>query len=206
MPSLTAEADGEVLVDPDLVVVTLGVVSQGGTVSAALSANNADMNQVMAAIKAAGAADADVATGDFSIRPLYTEASRSAAARIDGFEVSNLVTVKIHDVQHSGAVLDQVLAAGANRVSDIAFTPADPSTANDHAVVAAITEARRKAQLMADAAGVKLGRILSVSTNTRALGPRVASAAFAQAASVPLSAGQRSITAHATVVWEIAPQ
>jgi uncharacterized protein YggE len=206
VPSLTAEADGEVLVDPDLVVATLGVVSQAANVSAALSSSNADMTRVMAAIKAAGVANSDVATGDFSIRPRYTDASRNATARIDGFEVSNLMTVKIHDVQHAGTVIDQVLAAGANRVSDIAFTLADPSAANDRAVTAAITEARRKAQLTADAAGVKLGRVLSVSTNNQALGPRMAPAAFAEAASVPLAAGQRSITAHATIVWEIAPQ
>ena len=125
------------------------------------------------------------------------------STEIVAFSVSNQVTVRIRDVAASGDVLDDVVAAGANQINSIRFDVAEPEPLRDEAMAAAIADARRKAELMAEAAGVELVRILSVS----AFGGGVPQPEFALARnSVPIVAGQQAISANATVVYESAPQ
>src|SRR5690606_13731564 len=102
-----------------------------------------------------------------SINPVYNQEQLTrgdAAPAIVGYDVSNQVTVRIEGVGTSGAILDQVVAAGANRINGIRFDIAEPQPLRDEALAAAIAEARRQAELMAEAAGVTLVRTLSVGT------------------------------------------
>jgi uncharacterized protein YggE len=100
-----------------------------------------------------------------------------------------------------------VVTAGANRVSGISFDVADRTTPNDAALKDAIGDAKRKAELMAAAAGVKLVRILSVSTAEANGGPvPMFRAMAASAAPVPVMPGEQQVSVNASVTWEIAPQ
>jgi uncharacterized protein len=99
-----------------------------------------------------------------------------------------------------------VIAAGANQVNGISFDVAHPDQPADAALKDAIAQAKKKADLMAEAAGVKLVRILSITTGS---GPRPVFAAFdggmpRAANAVPVMAGERTVSATATIVWEIA--
>ena len=172
VPQLQANGTGEVMVTPDIAVVTIGVTSQAAEASAALAANSADLAKAIAAIRAAGVADKDIATSGFSIDPVYEQADNQPSDRppaIVGYRVTNQVRVTIRDIAKSGDLLDAVVTAGANRVSGIAFDISDRKTAANEAIRAAIADARAKAELMADAAGLRLVRILS-STPTRTAG------------------------------------
>ena len=86
-----------------------------------------------------------------------------ALPKIVGYQVSNEVRVTVRDIGKSGALLDQVVTAGANQISGIQFDVADPQAAADEALRKAIADARRKAELMAAAAGVRIVRILDIS-------------------------------------------
>lgn len=209
-PTLTASGDGSVMVVPDIAVVTIGVASRARTAGAALAQNSTDLAKAIAAIKAAGVDEKDIATSGFGIDPVYAEPKAgevSQAPAIIGYSVSNSVTVTIRDIGKSGGILDQVVAAGANQVTGISFSIADAKSANDAALKSAIAEALARGTLMADAAGVKLVRVLSVSTADGAP-PRPVFAAMAMKAApaVPVMPGQQSVTSSATITWEIAPQ
>jgi uncharacterized protein YggE len=211
-PTLTSTAEGSVDVTPDIVNVTLGVVSNGKTAAEALEANSKDMNAAIEAIKAAGVAEKDIGTSGFNVSPIYAprpDNQPDAPAKVIGYEVSNQVTVTIRDLKASGAILDKVVAAGANRVSGISFDVSDPSASADAALKDAIAQSKKKAELMADAADLKLVRIVSITTDG---GARPMFAAYdgamlrAAKAPTPIMAGSRTVTAMATIVWEIAPR
>jgi uncharacterized protein YggE len=161
------------------------------------------MERVIDAILAAGVEAADVQTSGFSISPIYsTQRGDGQPQLITGYNVSNQVTVRIRGIKTSGAILNEVVAAGANQINGIRFDFADPQPLEDAAMEAAIADARRRAELMAAAAGVRLVRVLTVS-------------AFANvqpmfearlAAAVPVMGGEQAITANATLTFEIAPE
>lgn len=207
--TLIANGDGAVMVTPDIASVTLGVVTRARTAGAALSENSIDLANAIAAIRAENVAEKDIGTSNFSIHPVYEDTLRdtqsSEPPKIVGYEVNNTINVTIRDIASSGGILDKVVTAGANRVSGISFDVADRTGAEDAALKAAIADARRKAELMAAAAGVKLVRILSVSAG----GPSQPVPVFARAAAaapVPVMPGQQSVTVSATVTYEIAPR
>ena len=206
-PTLTANGEGVVYAAPDIALVTLGVVSQAETPAAALDANNADMQSVIDATLAAGVAEDDIATTNFSINPVYAPQDPNnfqAQPRIIGYEVRNDVTIRIRGLDASGTVLDQVVRAGANQVTGLSFDLAEPQAARDDAIRAAIADARRRAELMAEAAGVRLGRVVSITTFDGAAPQFEMRAMAAQA--VPVMGGQRSISANATLIFEIAAE
>lgn len=210
-PTLTADGTGSVSVTPDIAIVSIGVVSRAATAREALSANNGDVAKVIETIQAAGIKNADIGTSGFSVHPVYATKptgsgdDRETAPAITGYEVSNEVQVTIRDIENSGAVLDKVVTAGANQIGSIRFDIADPQKPADSALSQAIADAKRKAQLMADAAGVRLVRIINVNASSGA--PVFARPAMRMAAdAVPLMPGSTDVTANANITWEIAPK
>jgi uncharacterized protein YggE len=206
-PSLSVSGEGREMVVPDIVIVTLGVISEAPTARGALNANNADMQKVIASIVAAGVKETDIGTIDFSIAPVYPpnpDDNSNAPPRIVGYRVSNELRVTIRELTKSGDILDRVVSAGANRVNSISFDVGDQAAPAEKALRAAIADAKRKAEIMADAGGVRLVRVLSITTDGT---PPLRFEALAMAAkSVPVMAGERALSANATMVFEIAPK
>ncbi len=210
VPQLQVSGTGEVMVTPDIAIVTIGVTAQAKDASAALDANSADLAKAIAAIRAAGIADKDIATSGFSIDPVYAQADNQASDQppaIVGYRVTNEVRVTIRDVAKSGGLLDAVVSAGANRVSGIAFDISDRKSAANDAIRAAIADARAKAELMADAAGLRLVRILSLNAGENGgRGPIMAYDMAPRAKAVPVMPGEASVSANADMIWEVAPK
>ena len=210
VPQLQANGTGEVKVTPDIAVVTLGVTTQAPQASAALGTNSAELTKAIAAIRAAGIAEKDIATAGFSIHPVYQQAGNRPSDRppaIVGYAVVNQLRVTVRDISRSGGLLDQVVRAGANRVSGIAFDISDRKQAANDALTAAIADAKARAALMADAAGLRLVRILSLNAGeSGGRGPVMAFDMAAKAAPVPVMPGERTISANAQIVWEVAPK
>jgi uncharacterized protein YggE len=208
--TLTATGEGSAFAVPDIAVITIGVLSNGRTAQAALAANSSDMAAVIATIKAAGVEDKDIGTSGFNVSPIYPpvrEQNQDQPAKIIGYRVANDVRVTIRDFAKAGGVLDKVVEAGANQVNGISFELSDRAGPADQALKAAVAEATRKAALMADAANLKLIRLLSLTTEeSRPIPYGPAPMAFAKAAAVPIMAGQQEIIANVTAVFEIAPK
>lgn len=212
---LTVSAEGRSNRKPDLALFSAGVTSMGKTAGEALSANSADMNRVIAALKRAGIADRDIQTSNLSLNPVYQPQVQRPDGRIEpeqpriiGYQVSNTVNVRQRNLAEFGRVIDTLVAAGANQVNGPSFQMDDPDAATDEARVAAMTKARARANLYARAAGLRVVRILSISESGGYSPPvpvMYARAAMAEAAPTPVAAGEVSLAANVTVLFELAP-
>src|ERR1019366_8079034 len=123
---VTVTGEASVSVAPDIVVIHVGVTSQGKTAREASLANGNQMTAVLAAIKDAGIAGGDVQTSRLSLQPQY-DPNKRGTARLLGFQVTNQVTVNIRDIDKLPGILDRAIGAGANEVSGIEFVVSEQS-------------------------------------------------------------------------------
>lgn len=211
--TITVTGTGEVSASPDTAFINSGVTSQGATAREALDANSAAMRELLAALEEAGIAARDIQTSGFSVQPnyVYTDArdenGYTLPPRINGYQVFNTVTVRVRDLDQLGAILDRSVSVGANTVNGISFSVADPSALYDEARVEAFADARRKAGIYAEAAGVELESIHAINESLAGgyppPQPYMMREAMAADASVPVSTGELSFTVNVSVTWEI---
>lgn len=158
--SVSASADAKRV--PDVATISTGVVTQAADANAAMRANATQMDKVMAAIRAAGIGERDIQTSGISLNPNYKYAENQAPT-IMGYQASNTVNVKVRDLSKLGKVLDTLVAQGANQVNGPNFEVDKPDEAYDEARIAAIKKAQARAQTYADALGLKVRRMVSIS-------------------------------------------
>lgn len=171
---LEVQSEGETVVLPDAALVSVGVVSTGGTAREATAANAADMARVVKAIKAAGIADRYIRTQQINVSPRFARASASdwqGQAQITGYVAQNSVSVTVTDLAKASGVIDAAFGAGANSVSGPNLTLLDHSKALDAARRDGIAKARAEAATYADSLGMKVARVLRVSERGRAARP-----------------------------------
>lgn len=206
-PSIRVSGTGEVSATPDTGHLSAGVVAEAPSAAEAVRANGTAMERVLAALEAAGIAKRDVQTSGFSVWPVYAEsAGRGTQPRITGYRVSNQVTVRVAGVEKVGGVLDQLVAAGANEVGGVSFSVGEPAPLLDEARKRALADARRKAELYAASAGVRLGRLLRI--DEAGGGPPVPlprAASMEASARVPLAPGQVELSITTSVTYAIEP-
>lgn len=211
---VTVNGVGEVREAPDMATVTSGVVTQGETAREALDANNAAMAELIAVLREAGIEDRDIQTSGFSVQPRYVYPERaspdgySQPPRIVGYEVSNNVSVRVLALDDLGAILDQAVGVGANAINGISFGIADESAVLGLARQRAVADARDRAQLYADAAGVALGEIVTISEQPQAVPFQQPQAMLARAemaydSAVPVAAGELAFTSTITMQWRL---
>lgn len=208
------QAAGEVITKPDMAQVTSGVVTDGETARDALSANTAAMEQLVDILKQAGIEDRDIQTSNFSVSPRYVNSNRKDAngydlpPKIVGYQVSNNVSVRVRDLAILGQVLDKAVTVGANTISNINFGVSDTSELLNTAREQAMANAVAKAKLYAKAAGVKLGRVMTISEQGGSR-PQVyakamrTSATMAESAPVPVQGGELTYAINVSVRWEL---
>ncbi|WP_170984641.1 SIMPL domain-containing protein [Rhodoligotrophos defluvii] len=207
--TLSLVGTGEVRAAPDEATITIGVVHQAKTAAEAVKANNAAMAEVFSSLKAEGIAEKDIQTSNFSVNPRYVyPKDNSGPPTIDGYEVSNQVSVRIHDLGKLGAVLDKVVASGSNQINGISFGLSEPEKLENEARKLAIADARAKAELYAQAGGFQLGPIHAVVEGGRSFPPvpmmrREAFDMKAAAQAVPIAQGEQVVSIQVNVTWEI---
>ncbi len=199
---LVVTGEARVEAAPDLATFTAGVQSEALQAAEALAATGAAMQAVFAALEAAGVAAEDMQTSQLGVDPMWEDAGDGRQPRVRGYSASNLVTVRVRDVGRLGGLIDAVGAAGANRVYGIAFELSEPKAALDDARRRAVADARARAELLADAAGVTLGPVLSIREGGDAgPGPMMARAEVAM--DMPVAAGVVGIEARVEIVYGI---
>lgn len=156
---ITVNGTGSVFVTPDRASFTFGTVSQGRTAAAALTTSSAAIDRVVAALRNAGVARADIQTSDVSVSPRMNEAGDS----IVGYTATNSVTARVRSIGNAGAIIDAAVGAGANQIYGPNLLVSDQDAAYRNALRAAIAEARAKAQVLANASGLSVGRITAIS-------------------------------------------
>ncbi|MCE2457433.1 MAG: SIMPL domain-containing protein [Dehalococcoidia bacterium] len=204
---------GQVSMEPDLVILNLGVESMAETVSYANGMAADAMDAIMNTLTENGVEDLDIQTHNFNVRPQYEwieieeDGRRSNRRELVGYEVTNNLTAKIRDLESVGTLIDDVIEAGgdATRFDGINFTVEDTSEVMSQLRENAIMDAMEKAQQIADVAGVTLGSleyITDSAVRTQRVDPYAPRAAFAlaadESAATSISGGELevSLTVH----------
>ncbi|MCS7207192.1 MAG: SIMPL domain-containing protein [Dehalococcoidia bacterium] len=205
---LWVTGEGRLTLTPTVAHLSLGVEARADTVSAARDEAARALRRILDALKANGIAERDIQTRYFTIQPLYTYrervlpgGERQGEQVLIGYQVSNLVSVKVRALDRIGTVIDDAVAAGGNlvRVQGIAFGVEDGEhrRALAQAREAAVKDALDKARQMASAAGISLGKLISLSEAGGGvpLAPLEAMrAATAPETPTPISPGELTVT------------
>ncbi len=196
---------GTIYLVPDLAYINIGVHSENDNVADALSSNTAQAQQVSDVLTNQGIDPKDIQTSSFNIYPQQKYNPTTGEATGTTYVVDNTVFVTIRDISKLGGILSAVVGSGANNINGISFD----STAKDQAIQearsAAISDAQQQAQALADAAGVGLDAIQSISVSGTSPSPIYYGTGMKDAAlaSVPVSAGQLAIQMTANLTYSL---
>ncbi len=205
-PSVVVVGEGVASAAPNTAEVRAGVVTEASTAAAAVEANNKAMNRVMESLSAAGIPAKDVQTESLSVTPRHRSGSQGRRdAEIVGYVVTNRVRLVVRDLDRMGTILDDLVRQGANQLYGVQFSGGDPAQLIDEARGKAMADARRKADLYTQAAGVRVGRVLRIEEGFVAEPrPRVMrSLAAVGEAGMPVAPGELDFPARVTVTYEI---
>jgi len=159
---LDISATGTVSRIPDLVIISAGVVTKSATATGAIADNAARMERVRNALKRAGIADRDIQTNSINLNPDYRYQDGQPPV-LTGYQASNNVSIKFRDIRKSGAILDALVAQGANQINGPSLTIDKPEAAYDEARTKALAVGRGRAELYARSLGMRIVRLISVS-------------------------------------------
>jgi uncharacterized protein YggE len=203
--TISLVATGAVKTTPDKVDISTGVTSEAKRAREALDQNTEAMAKVVEALKGEGIEPKDIQTTNFSVSPVYEQRKEGTAPFIVGYRVTNAVRITVRDTKKLGAILDKVVSLGANQIDSIEFGVEEPEVLKDEARKLALKTVTDNAKLYAEAAGVGLGQILSISEEESSYQPRFAPAAtrMEMAKDVPIEAGTASVEVRVRVSWEI---
>ena len=150
--------------EADSARLTLSVATVAKEAEEALSENADTTAKVIAALEAAGVAKSDITTGNYYCGLLrdYDDPDDKGDYPIIGYEVNNILNVAVTDLETLGAVIDTALQNGATGCENIGFSTSDAGAAQDEALKGAVGDAKRRAELIAEACGGQLGRIVTV--------------------------------------------
>ncbi|MFZ6030141.1 MAG: SIMPL domain-containing protein [Chloroflexota bacterium] len=199
--TLYVSGSGQVSVQPDTVIVRIGVQTEAESAAAALDQNNEQMQGLVRLLRDRGVASADIQTQNVSLYPRYEDSGRDNRSQtLAGYTVTNIVEARLRQIDSVGEVLDAAIAAGGNRIESIRFDVSNPEQYLDAAREAAWDDAQAKAEQLAELSGVTLGSVLSLSEATMGPQPYVERQLMTDAA-VPIEPGTQTISVSLQVSW-----
>ncbi len=211
--TISVSATGTVTAEPNIAVVTMGVLTEAKTARAALSANTKAMGALIDQLVAQEIAKKDLQTSNFSVQPRYVYPKRSSDGlqrppRVVGYTVSNQLTAIVRNLDSLGEVLDKAVSTGSNQIQGLRFSIDKPGPLRDEARKRAVSRAVARAKLLAEAAGVTLGPIMSMSESGGVRPPQPVArgrvlAAEAADAPVPVARGEQELSATVNITWAL---
>ena len=203
---ITAVGEGRTTAAPDMATLALGVVREAPTAAAALDDASVAMRDVLAAMADEGIAARDLRTTDVSLSPVYENVNEGPGRERPGIAAYRArlgLSVRVRDFDAIGAVLDRAVSLGVNEGGQLAFGNSDAGALRAEARAAAVRDARERAGAMAEAAGVGLGRLVSLREAEGFAAPAPFEARMAVAEAVPIAGGESEIVARVEAVFEI---
>lgn len=197
---------GEATAAPDMAVLSLGVDTEGASAAEALRKNSAQMEATIKSLRDAGVDKKDIQTSGLNVSAKYDYSRDNAPPRLVGYQASNRVSVNLRNLDKAGVVIDKAVSVGANRLDSVSFAFNDPKPLTNAARKDAIADARAKAELYADAAGVKLGPVLQISDSyTQTPGPIMVTSRMrmAEQSAAPIEPGESTTSASVTIIYGI---
>jgi len=206
---------GEVSITPDIATLNLGVSAQEASVSQAQTEASEAMTKVMKALTDAGIAQKDIQTGYFNISQQTRWDDQKKTDTPIGYQVTNMVTVKIRNTDKVGDIIDAVVVAGGDliRINGVNFSVENPSQYYTEARQKAMAEAKNKATELAKLAGLTLGQPTYINENAQYTPyyggysnfSIAVPAAGMGAAAPPISVGETKITLSVQVAYSVTP-
>lgn len=214
VPRVIIEGVGKINAKPDEAVVRLGIINEEKSLKKAFERQTKDMNEVISKIKALGIKEEDIKTTHYSVIPRYKDNKIIwgwGRRKPKSFEVSHQLTVKIKDLSKVGDLIDKVIEAGAIYIYGLEFKSSKMEDLQKEVRLKAAKNAREKAQILAEGANFKLGRVLKVDeamkypiSRRRAYGPVYEEMALSKAADSPqIESGSIELKATCTIIYEI---
>lgn len=204
--TLTVNGSAVVSVQPDYAVLTIGAVTKAKTVEEAQQHNAALIESILAAVKAQGVEEQDIATENFSLSVLYDYNNGRLVderQQLAGYQVENMLTLTVRDLAAVSTVLEAGMNAGANQSYGVTFGASTQGEAADRALQAAVADGMRRAQLMADAAGVTLDTLVSVTESQYVSNTYRGAEALDAAAGTPILSSNLEIPAGVTLTYTV---
>ncbi len=202
IPSITVLGSGAVTAKPDIARIRIGAVTHHASASQALRTNNEAMRQLLDALQEQGIPKQDLQTSTFRLSPQYHQNTRGQIPDIVGYKATNVLQATVRKLDTVGDVIDRAVTVGANHLENVTFSVDDRAGLKDKARHHAIRDARHKAALYAQAAGVTLGRVLKVQETPRATPLPMRQFEVAGGGS-PIEPGEIEFRVDVTVVYAI---
>lgn len=192
---ITVTGEGSVFAVPDMALISMGASAEADTAKRAMDQTSAITSAILNQLTDTGVAERDIQTSDLNLMPLWSNRTSSEnRPKIEGYQASNRVTVRVRDLDALGGILDAVLSDGANQLGGLQFLVSDPEPL--------LNEAR--AELFAAAAGVQLGPLLSLNEGGAQMPrPEMMGMARMADAEVPVARGETELRASVTLVYQI---
>lgn len=208
--TISVTGTGEISVEPDMATVVVGIQAESDVAANALDQASAATAAILATLDVEGIDPTQIRSGSVRLRPRYSSSALSDGTSIVGYQAINTVEVIVNDLDRLGGLLAAVVGDGANRLDGVRFGLQDPTAATDEARRRAVAEGARLAALYAEAAGVSVGDLLSLSEHGSG-GYRMVTAEpvmleMAGASpqyDVPIAAGQIELNASISMVYAI---
>jgi uncharacterized protein YggE len=207
-PSITAQGVGRVTGVPDVLTVSLAIHTEGDTANGTLQENSLRTQQMLDATKAAGIDPKDVQTLNVSVGPRYDFTNQSQP-RIIGYSADNSFSVKLRDLTTAGKTIDDLSGTAGDflQVQGVGYSIDDSTELLASARADAVKRAATQAQQLADAAGVKLGGVQSITEVPQVgevpLSASAASTADRSTLDVALAPGSQQVSLTVTIVYDI---
>ena len=158
---LSVTGSGTVLVESDLAIVTVGVQETSKDVLEAQSTVNEKIAAIKQALLDAGVEESEINTDSINIYANYDYSDNTEV--IVGYTARNSLSVRTTDMDNVGSLIDAAFVAGANTLDNVQFTVQDDTQAREQALTMAVEDARRKADVLASAAGLQVASIERIS-------------------------------------------
>ncbi len=202
---LQVAAQGEATAKPDMATINVGVTTDAATAEAAMSQNASKMNNVIAALRRTGIAEKDIQTSNISLNPQY-QYNQNEAPKLIGYQAQNTVTVKVRNLSNVGKAIDAVVKQGSNQINGVSFGIDNEEPAMDRARKDALNKARARAELYANAVGMKVARIAAIS-ESGAWSPPIPMPMYRaeamQSAAPPIAPGEMNLNVTVNVTYEL---
>jgi uncharacterized protein YggE len=213
----SSSGEGQVTAVPDQATINAGITDQATTVTEAQNKVNKTSDKIIQDVKKLGLSDKDIKTTNYSVNPNYSNEivpmggpmMGSGQQNIAGYTVTQNLEIKVKPIDKANKVVDVSTADGANLVGGVNFTFSDDlqKSLSKQATQQAVADAKNNAQTLANASGVRLGKIVNVIQNSNQprpvmMGGGIASKTLDQSAPTNVTPGENTLTIDVVLYYE----
>lgn len=192
---LKVTGEGRISVAPDRAIVILGAITEHTNLQVAQTENANTVSRIIDSLVNLGIPQEKIKTTQYRIDIQYDYQNGQQIFR--GYKVTHLLQVTVDQIELTGRVVDTAVNQGANHVSSIQFSVANPEAYYNQALSLAIQDSHRKALTMAGTLGVTLNRIPHQVQEVSQIAEPVPleTTMFAARAETPIQPGELQISA-----------